>query len=111
MAKKKGFRTGQGLQRTAHLTFEEGHVLHGLEVDVKLRVPVAVMLGASAGNFAQAIEPIIGRITGWNLEDEKGEPVPVSRDAFAEHFDSEEATSLIRAWVEAATQAPAPLDD
>jgi hypothetical protein len=109
MAKSKGFKTGKGAQKTALLTFAEGHALHGIEVEVQMRVPVGVILGASSGNLARAIDPFISRIVEWNLKDDEDNDVPVSREAFDEQFDAVEATELLKAWVEVTTQPSAPL--
>jgi hypothetical protein len=108
MAKTKGFKTGKGPQKTAEITFAEGHPLHGLHMEVQLRVPVGVILGASSGNIAQAVTPFVKRIVSWDLKDEDDNEVPVSIEAFGEHFDVSEATELVKAWVEAVTN---PLED
>jgi hypothetical protein len=42
------------------------------------------------------------------LKDEDDNEVPVSIEAFGEHFDVSEATELVKAWVEAVTN---PLED
>ena len=103
MAKTKGFKTGKGPQKTAEITFAEGHALHGISVQVQLRVPVGVILGASSGNIAQAVNPFIQRIVAWNLTDDDDNPVPVNVETFGEHFDVSETTEMVKAWVEAVT--------
>lgn len=110
MAKKKGFRFGKAQERVT-IAFAEDHALYGLEIEVEKRVPIGVVLGASAGDVARAIEPLIKRITSWNLEDDDG-PVPVTRAAFDEQFDLEAAGALISAWMEVVTgSATAPLGE
>lgn len=110
MVKHKGFRTGGRAPRTATITFAEGHALHGIEVKADLRMTVDAALGAEGASIRQAIVPFVERIISWNLEDDAGEPVPVSVEAFGKHFDITEARALLMAWLEAATSAPAPLE-
>lgn len=110
MGKAKGFKTGKGQQKTAEITFAEGHRLHGISVEVQLRVPVGVVLGASSGDISRALKPFIKRIVAWNVLDDDDSPVPVSEEAFGEHFDMEETGALLSAWVEVVTQS-APLSE
>lgn len=110
MAKVKGFKAGKGPQRTAKIEFAEGHKLHGLEMEVELRVPVGVLLGATSGNVSQAIKPFIQRVKSWNLTDDDDQPIPVSEEAFGEAFDTEESAALLGAWVEA-VGVPTPLEE
>ncbi len=106
--KKKGFKFGKPKEKVT-ISFAEDHALHGLEIVVQKRVPVGVILGASSGDLARAIEPFISRIEAWNLEDDDG-AVPVSRAAFDERFSIEDASAVIGGWVEAVTNT-APLDE
>lgn len=108
MAKSK-FKTGGGPKRTATIQFERGHALHGIEVEVELRVPIGVILGASSGEFATALKPFVKRIVRWNLTDDDGADVPVSLEAFGENFDVTETAALLAAWVEVVTQPSTPL--
>ena len=101
MTKVKGFKFGKKAD-TVTIQFAEGHALHGIEVVVEKGIPIGVVLGASSGNISRAVEPLIKRIVSWNVEDDAG-PVPVSREAFDECFDIENATALIGAWIEAVT--------
>lgn len=108
---KKMFKTGGGPQKTATIKFAEGHALHGIEVDVQLRVPIGVILGASSGDFAAALKPFVKRIVSWNLKDDDDQPVPVSLESFGEHFDVTETAALLAAWVEVVTQPSTPLGE
>ena len=109
MAKTKGFHTGQG-DRVAHINFAEGHRLHGIEMDVKLRVPVGAIMAAMGGDISGALQPFVKRIISWNLEDDDGNPVPISLKSFGENFDMQESQDLVGAWAEAVAQPSGPLD-
>jgi len=108
MAKQNGFKFAKA-KDVVKIKFAEDHDLFGLEVHVEKRVPIGVILGATEGNLAQAIKPLIKRIVWWNLEDEDG-PLPVSREAFDEQFDVQSATALVGAWASAVMEVSAPLD-
>lgn len=109
MAKSKGFRFGKAKEQVT-IQFAEEHALHGLEIVVEKRVPIGVVLGASSGQVARAIEPLIKRIVSWNLEDDAGNAIPVSREAFDECFSLDDTGALIDAWIGAVTGgASAPL--
>ena len=110
MAKSKGFKFGKP-KETVTIRFAEDHACYGLEIVVQKRVPIGVILGAQAGDFARTIEPFIKRIVSWNLTDEDDNPVPVSRAAFDEEFDSEAGAAVLYGWIEAVTGAGAPLDE
>lgn len=118
MAKSKGFQKGQrgqGFKRIPEgdpvpIKFAPDHRLHGLEILIKRRVPAGVLLGLRSGDPARAIDPFISQIISWNLED-NGEPIPVSRAAFDDEFDVEEAFELINEWAEGVAAAvTAPLE-
>lgn len=106
----KGFRTGQGPQRTAHIDFAEGHALHGLEMEIGLRVPVGVILAADRDVLGVGIKAMAERVVAWNLEDDDG-PVGISEEAFRKQFDIMEAAELVKAWIEAVTQPSDPLGE
>lgn len=109
MAKQNGFKFKKS-EDVVKIQFAEDHDLYGLEVHVEKRVPIGVILGATEGNLAQAIKPLIKRITWWNLEDDDG-PIPVSREAFDEQFDVQSATALVGAWATAVMEISGPLDE
>jgi hypothetical protein len=108
VAKVKGFKLGKSAEKVT-IQFGEGHALHGIEVVVERRVPIGVVLGASAGDIARAIEPLISRIVSWNLLDDDDNPVPVSRAAFDAQFDIEQATELVGGWLTTVAGTAAPL--
>lgn len=101
MAKIKGFKTGKNNKEIVAIRFAETHDLHGLEIDVQKRVPIGVLLGAQAGDLGGALRPLVKRIVRWNLTDDADAEVAVSIDAFGDHFDQEETTAILSAWVEA----------
>jgi hypothetical protein len=109
MAKSRGFRTGQGPQRTAHIAFAVGHALHGFEAEVGLRVPVGVILAADRDVLGVGAKAFVEKIISWNLLNENDEPVPISEDEFRTQFDIIEAGELVKAWIEAVAQPSAPL--
>lgn len=108
MAKSKGFKP-RSAEGSVTITFAEGHRLHGIEVEVERRIPIGVVIGATAGDFSKALRPFVKRITAWNLVDDDGQPITVSMEAFEEQFDAAEAGALLTAWVEVATQPSVPL--
>lgn len=109
MAKSKGFKT-QKAEAVVNIAFAEGHQLHGLEIVARRRVPVGVVLGATAGNIARALDPFIKAIVSWNLVDEQDNPLPVTAEVFGEELDAEEATAVLSAWVEAVAGVSSPLE-
>lgn len=105
----KGFRTGQGPQRTATIQFEEDHALHGLEIEVGLRVPVGVILAADRDVLGEGVKAFCQKVVSWNLEDGNG-AAPVTEESFRAQFDIVEAAEIIKAWIEVVTQPSAPLE-
>ncbi len=105
----KGFRTGQGLQRTATIAFPEGDALHGLEIEVGLRVPVGVILAADRDVMGEGVRAFCEKVIAWNLLNENDEPAPVGEESFRRQFDIAEAAEIVRAWLEVVTQPSAPL--
>ena len=110
MAKQNGFKFKKS-EDVVKIKFAEDHALYGMEVHVEKRVPIGVVLGATAGDLSRAINPLVKRITWWNLQDEAGAPVPVSREAFEEQFDVASATALVGAWATAVMEVSAPLEE
>ena len=106
MAKSKPFKMGDA--KTSVLKFEEGHALHGLEIEMKTRVPLGVLFDWTSDRDEAAVGRMVKRIITWNLVDEDGEPAPISLDSLKEHFTMGEASLLMSAWVQAVTQ-PDPL--
>jgi hypothetical protein len=105
----KGFRTGQGPQRTAHINFAAGHELHGLEIEIGLRVPVGVLLAADRDVLGEGVKAFATRVVYWNLEDENGVAEKITEAAMRRQFDIIEAAELVKAWIEQVTQPAAPL--
>lgn len=107
-----GFRIPQ---REANVTFE-GTDFDGAEARLRLSAPMRLLFEfqnmdptdpkASEHTIRTFGEKIL---LGWNLEDEQGVPVPATAEGLLEQ-PMEFSVALFRAWAEAASGIPAPLD-
>ena len=110
-----GFRTGQGEQKTAHIDFAEGHALHGLEIEIGLRLPVELVTAADRDLMGVGLNAFISKVIKWNLDDEAVEVdpatgyAPVNEVVFRRNFDLIECIELITVWLQQVTQPAAPL--
>jgi hypothetical protein len=101
------------IPKTYVLKFEEHPglevVTRSVSVEELLKVQrVAVAFGedSSEANLKELFGWFIKRLTGWNLEDENGRPIPPTlASLLAEDFDF--ALKLVMAWVEAVTPGKA----
>lgn len=100
------------------LKFPEGQY-EGLEVHVR-SVPFGQFfeldrLSKAAGQARDldSVNQLLGKlaehITGWNLEDEDDQPIPVSVDALKD-LDVDLVLAIIAAWLEGMVGVSAPLD-
>jgi hypothetical protein len=92
------------------LTFDETTDWPGLEVQVRTLTMgqlVSVWSG-EGGSSARTFELFIDRLVGWNLEDEDGHPVPVTREA-VEAEDDDMVVAIQKRWTDAVLGVPAPL--
>lgn len=105
---KKGFRF-KGGDEAMHIRFDEDHKLHGLEISVRRRVPVGVVMAISRADVGRTAEIFAQQVLTWNVLGPDDEPVPVSVEAFGEHVGIEDLTAIITAWTEALTEPGAPL--
>lgn len=113
-----GFRKAS---KTFQLTWPEGDDNHGLEVRMRsLPVRKLMALGhvqdeiatgkATADSLAALFQIFAGALIEWNLEDEKGDPVPATLEG-VENQDGDFITSMITAWMGAFASVPPPLPD
>jgi hypothetical protein len=58
---------------------------------------------------ARTFELFMDRLVAWNLEDEQGLPVPVTREA-VEAEDDDMVQAVIKRWTDAVLGVPAPLE-
>ncbi|CAM5346484.1 hypothetical protein [Streptomyces aurantiogriseus] len=89
---------------TIKLVFEPGDELHGLEVRMR-GMSIADWLQATGldgdgDDAAATMKRFYAALVAWNLEDENGQPVPVSD---APNRDSRMIRRLNTAWIEALT--------
>lgn len=105
----KGYQHKPEEPELATVDFAPGHRMHGLEIRVRLRVPVGVILGAVAGDVSRAMKPFLKQVESWNLEDADGNPVPFSLEAFEETFDTGEAGEILAGWVQSVAGLTTPL--
>jgi hypothetical protein len=96
-----------------NLVFDETTDYPGLEVQVRTLTMgqlVGVWTGEGGGSSARTFELFMDRLVGWNLEDEDGKPVPVTREA-VEAEDDDMVNAIVRRWTDAVLGVPAPLGD
>ncbi len=107
---------GFNVRRKIKLVFPEDHPLHGLEITLRT---------ISLGKFREITERedkvdygeaeitvMIDHVVEWNLEDEDGNPLPISVESFME-IDPANSTAIRLAWFEKSMgqEVPVPLDE
>ena len=111
--------------RSVTVGFDEGHELHGLEIEFRLNVSTDFYLQVM--EFADKIndenddvtttlrktrEAMVefgdGCLIGWNLE-RNGKPVPATGDALAAVMDPYTAAEIMGRWGAAVGRVPDPL--
>lgn len=88
---------------TIPLTFEPGDELHGLEVRMRGMsiadwLQAAGLDGSDGDDAAATMKRFYTALVSWNLEDEHGQPVPVTD---APNRDSRLIRRLNNTWIEA----------
>lgn len=102
-------------RRTARIIFEEDSILPGGEVVMNLDVDMDVLMEfcrmdeSDPEQESIALQRLAGLILEWNVEDDDGAEIPLNEDAL---FKTPPAFSmlLLRKWMEAVVEVPAPLD-
>ena len=97
------------------LVFGDDTDYAGLEVQVKT-ITMGQLLAMRSGtsgdedkdNIRVSVELLAERIVSWNLEDEKGQPVPPTLDAILEE-DDDFIFAIINRWTDAVSGVKAPL--
>jgi hypothetical protein len=90
---------------TITLTFEEGDEYHGLEARIR-SMSIAEWLAASGldggdgDNAAATMQRFYKALVSWNLEDEHGQPIPVTD---APNRDARLIRRLNNTWIDALT--------
>lgn len=108
MAKKKGYRFPKS-DRTMLLKFDEDHALSGLEIEVRRRVPVGVVISATTNDMGEAVRLFANEVVAWNVEDDEGRPVPPTVQMFGQYVGMEEMQEIIQVWSEVLAVPDAPL--
>jgi hypothetical protein len=94
------------------LTFDETTDYPGLEVQVRTLTMgqlLSVWTAEGGAGSARTFELFMDRLVSWNLEDEQGLPVPITREA-VEAEDDDLVNAIIKRWTDAVLGVPAPLD-
>lgn len=111
VARAAGFRFKKKTE-LVHLSFEEGHELHGLTLSVRKRIPTGILLGAANGNMAASVLTFVKQVVSWNVLDDNDKPVPLTVETFGEYVDAEEhLPDIMRAWQEAVATTSAPFSE
>ena len=99
-----GFR----LDRTYVLQFEGE--MEGAEVMIR-GTSVGVMLRLRSAEEPEEVASLLAQhLIGWNFEDEKGEPLPLTKDAILTNLEGVVLGRIAREWYKAAVGITAPLD-
>lgn len=90
---------------TITLTFEPGDEYHGLEASVRSMsisewFQASGLDGSDGDNAAATMQRFYKALVSWNLEDEHGQPIPVSD---APNRDARMIRRLNNAWIDALT--------
>lgn len=101
-----GFR----LNRTYVLAFEGA--MEGAYVKLKA-TPIGVALelrSSSASEGDEVLALLAEYVTEWNLEDEAGQPLPMTTEAIKANLEVPVVAKIIGEWYKAAVGVTAPLD-
>ena len=113
MAKRKGYRK----EPTEYILNFEAPEFNGLEIrarSVSLRelFELQELQEKSATDVTSAREVIMKMasvITGWNIEDDDGNPIPATYDALAE-YEMAFVMAIFNAWMQSMSTVPKPQD-
>lgn len=114
-----GFR----MERTVYDLPFEGTALEGLKITVRAmtmeqRMRVFFDLGVTKEDSVEVARAkqderyalFIGHIVSWNIEDENGEPVPVTIEDLFRVAEPEQVGTITGIWSSGRTSVPAPLE-
>jgi hypothetical protein len=100
------------------LRWPEGHELHGLEISMRgmsmddLGTVIGLQSSSASTPGPELIGPLIDvfarNVQAWNVEDEDGNPVPVT-EANIRAEDSRMLLQVVMSWAEKATTVAPPL--
>lgn len=97
------------------VAFEDGHEYHGCEVILrKLQLGefldlMQISPDSAVQNVGDQLATMADKIVSWNLEDETGAPVPVTRETVLQQ-DKDLMMAVLNGWVTALQGVPAPLE-
>lgn len=97
------------------VAFEDGHEYHGCEVILRKLVLgefldlMQISPESAVRNVGDQLATMADKIVSWNLEDETGEPVPVTREAVLQQ-DKDLMMAVLNGWITALQGVPAPLE-
>jgi len=90
------------------LTWDESHDQHGLEVAIEGMVLGEHLELLTLTTIADELATVVPKIQSWNLEDGKGQPLPVSVESLMKHGDRRLAVAIVRAYMQALTGVSGP---
>lgn len=92
------------------LVFDDTTDYPGLEVQVRT-LSMGQLIGVWAGKSTSAdtFDLFAERLVGWNLEDEDGRPVPVTREALLAE-DDDMVQAIVKRWIQEVMGVSAPLE-
>lgn len=103
---------------TATIEFGADHKLHGLEIEVRLNVPLDYyfkilgfeeLLDGDVREFLPLLHEFAEKcLVSWNLE-KAGKPVPATADAFTSLIDLNTGTQILGQWIALIGRVPDPL--
>lgn len=99
-----GFR----LDRTYVLQFEGA--MAGAEVKIRSTSIATMMRIRQVQELSELAGLLADHLVEWNLEDEKGEPLPTTADAIMSNLEGVVLGRIAREWYRAASGVTAPLD-
>lgn len=99
-----GFR----LNRTYVLHFEGA--MAGAEIKLRSTSVATVMRLRQSTDVPEIVGMLAEHVVEWNLEDEKGEPLPITADAILNDLEESVVAAIVREWFKAAVGVTAPLD-
>jgi hypothetical protein len=91
-------------------TFDDTTDYPGLEVQVRtLTMGQLLEVWSGKGTSSATFEVFASQIVSWNLEDEAGQPVPVTREALLAE-DDDMIQAIVKKWIAEVMGVPAPLE-
>lgn len=98
---------GYRLNRSYVLKFEGE--MEGAEVRLRSTNIATVLKMRETTDTNELVGMLVEHVVDWNLDDEKGEPLPVTVDAVLNGLEEVVVAEILLEWFKAATGVTAPL--